>query len=155
MILRGILTLSLLAAVINADDTAAYVPSITVANESDPPASTLKSTPTLATPLQTASGSKYCKPGYTLVWNDEFSSLASRQKWDFQRGDGSFYGIPGWGNNELVSCHHTTVGGFAIHATIPCLLKRPPSNLYTGYYNTFSMRFFLLTTANASQLTSP
>ena len=38
----------------------------------------------------------------TLVWRDEFNgtSIDSRQ-WFFETGDGTEYGIPGWGNNEL------------------------------------------------------
>jgi beta-glucanase (GH16 family) len=38
----------------------------------------------------------------TLVWRDEFDgeSLDPRT-WFFETGDGSEYGIPGWGNNEL------------------------------------------------------
>ncbi len=39
---------------------------------------------------------------YELVWNDEFDGTAVDQsKWTFLEGDGTEYGIPGWGNNEL------------------------------------------------------
>ena len=38
----------------------------------------------------------------TLVWSDEFNGDAlDPEKWFFETGDGSEYGIPGWGNNEL------------------------------------------------------
>jgi beta-glucanase (GH16 family) len=38
----------------------------------------------------------------TLVWSDEFDGTAvDTNKWEFMIGDGSAYGIPGWGNNEL------------------------------------------------------
>lgn len=41
-------------------------------------------------------------PDCTLVWADEFSgSAVDPAKWEFQTGDGSQFGIPGWGNNEL------------------------------------------------------
>ena len=37
----------------------------------------------------------------TLVWADEFNDAAlDPQRWFFETGDGSQYGIPGWGNNE-------------------------------------------------------
>jgi len=37
-----------------------------------------------------------------LVWADEFDGTAvDTSKWEFMIGDGSAYGIPGWGNNEL------------------------------------------------------
>ena len=37
-----------------------------------------------------------------LVWSDEFDGAQlDPQKWYFETGDGSQYGIPGWGNNEL------------------------------------------------------
>jgi len=38
----------------------------------------------------------------TLVWSDEFNGASlDAQTWFFETGDGSQYGIPGWGNNEL------------------------------------------------------
>ena len=38
---------------------------------------------------------------YTLLWSDEFSGDQLDQNvWNFMYGDGSAYGIPGWGNNE-------------------------------------------------------
>ncbi len=37
----------------------------------------------------------------TLVWSDEFDGAAlDPDVWFFETGDGSQYGIPGWGNNE-------------------------------------------------------
>ena len=39
---------------------------------------------------------------YELVWADEFDTEEiDTTKWAFQIGDGTEYGIPGWGNNEL------------------------------------------------------
>jgi beta-glucanase (GH16 family) len=38
----------------------------------------------------------------TLVWSDEFEgSQLNGRIWFFETGDGTEYGIPGWGNNEL------------------------------------------------------
>ena len=38
----------------------------------------------------------------TLVWSDEFDAeKLDPEVWFFEKGDGSQYGIPGWGNNEL------------------------------------------------------
>jgi beta-glucanase (GH16 family) len=38
----------------------------------------------------------------TLVWGDEFDAAQlDPEVWFFENGDGSQYGIPGWGNNEL------------------------------------------------------
>ena len=38
----------------------------------------------------------------TLVWSDEFDAAQlDPETWFFETGDGSQYGIPGWGNNEL------------------------------------------------------
>jgi beta-glucanase (GH16 family) len=38
----------------------------------------------------------------TLVWSDEFDApRLDPENWYFESGDGSQYGIPGWGNNEL------------------------------------------------------
>ena len=41
-------------------------------------------------------------PNCTLAWADEFDGTSvDTTKWQFMIGDGSAYGIPGWGNNEL------------------------------------------------------
>lgn len=38
----------------------------------------------------------------TLVWSDEFNGASlDPETWFFEEGNGSQYGIPGWGNNEL------------------------------------------------------
>ena len=38
---------------------------------------------------------------WSLLWRDEFSgSKIDGSKWSYQLGDGSEYGIPGWGNGE-------------------------------------------------------
>ena len=46
-----------------------------------------------------------CTSGFgtcAQVWSDEFDgSSVDSGKWEVQTGDGSLYGIPGWGNNEL------------------------------------------------------
>ena len=41
--------------------------------------------------------------GYKLVWHDEFDAgQIDPQKWTFETGDGTDFGLPaGWGNNEL------------------------------------------------------
>ena len=40
--------------------------------------------------------------GLRLVWQDEFDGTRlDPQSWFFETGDGSQYGIPGWGNSEL------------------------------------------------------
>ena len=37
-----------------------------------------------------------------LVWSDEFDAAQlDPEMWFLEEGDGSQYGIPGWGNNEL------------------------------------------------------
>jgi beta-glucanase (GH16 family) len=41
-------------------------------------------------------------PNCALVWADEFNGTSvDTTKWEFMIGNGSAYGIPGWGNNEL------------------------------------------------------
>jgi len=41
------------------------------------------------------------QPMWTMVWQDEFAgSAVDASKWNFEIGDGSVYGNPGWGNNE-------------------------------------------------------
>jgi beta-glucanase (GH16 family) len=69
-------------------------------------------------PVKTPRGAR--RPGWTLVWNDEFDGDAvDRTKWEFDLGNGFFdYGkhswVPGWGNEELQyytdSPNNVTVG---------------------------------------------
>ncbi len=38
---------------------------------------------------------------YTLIWEDQFNlDSIDSEKWEFQTGDGSNYGLSKWGNNE-------------------------------------------------------
>ena len=55
-------------------------------------------------PTLTVADNDEVSPGdtLTLVWSDEFDGAAlDPEVWFFETGDGSEYGIPGWGNNEL------------------------------------------------------
>ncbi len=55
-----------------------------------------------------------CSVPCTLVWSDEFSGTSlDLSKWEYQYGDGSAYGIPGWGNNEkqIYTDTHALVSG--------------------------------------------
>jgi beta-glucanase (GH16 family) len=55
-------------------------------------------------PTLTIADNNEVSPGdtLTLVWADEFDGAQlDPESWYFEEGDGSQYGIPGWGNNEL------------------------------------------------------
>jgi len=55
-------------------------------------------------PMLTIANNNEVSPGdsLTLVWSDEFDAVQlDPAVWFFESGDGSQYGIPGWGNNEL------------------------------------------------------
>jgi beta-glucanase (GH16 family) len=58
----------------------------------------------IANPTLTVADNADVSPGdtLTLVWSDEFDAAQlDPESWYFEEGDGSQYGIPGWGNNEL------------------------------------------------------
>lgn len=58
----------------------------------------------ISNPTLTVADNSPVSPGgpLTLVWSDEFDAARlDPQVWYFESGDGSQYGIPGWGNNEL------------------------------------------------------
>lgn len=58
----------------------------------------------ITNPTLTVADNSPVSPGDTLnlVWNDEFDAVQlDPEIWFFESGDGSQYGIPGWGNNEL------------------------------------------------------
>lgn len=55
-------------------------------------------------PVLTIASNSAVAPGDTLslVWSDEFDGAKlDPEVWFFESGDGSQYGIPGWGNDEL------------------------------------------------------
>ncbi len=52
------------------------------------------------TNINPTAGVPQTKGARTLVWNDEFSNNFDFSKWEVMTGDGSQFGIPGWGNNE-------------------------------------------------------
>ena len=57
---------------------------------------------------------------WDLVWSDEFDGGAvDEANWNFQLGDGTAEGIPGWGNNELQTYRraNATVGGGVLTIT--------------------------------------
>ena len=58
----------------------------------------------ITNPVLTVADNSAISPGDTLnlVWSDEFDGTQlDPEVWFFESGDGSQYGIPGWGNNEL------------------------------------------------------
>lgn len=58
----------------------------------------------ITNPTLTVLDNSAISPGDTLnlVWSDEFDGTQlDPEVWFFESGDGSQYGIPGWGNNEL------------------------------------------------------
>ncbi len=58
----------------------------------------------IGNPTLTAANNNAVSAGgaLTLVWSDEFDGgQLDPQSWFFETGDGTEYGIPGWGNNEL------------------------------------------------------
>jgi len=56
----------------------------------------------IAATLLAAAPMVFAGGGYELVWEDEFDDIfVNPANWEFMIGDGSQFGIPGWGNNEL------------------------------------------------------
>ncbi len=69
-----------------------------------PPPPTSANNVNISNPTLVTVGNDPVSPGdtLTLVWSDEFNAgQLDPEAWYFEQGDGSQYGIPGWGNNEL------------------------------------------------------
>jgi len=69
-----------------------------------PDGNPLQSNENIDNPTLEIANNNEVSPGdtLTLVWSDEFNEAAlDPETWYFETGDGSQYGIPGWGNNEL------------------------------------------------------
>jgi beta-glucanase (GH16 family) len=79
-------------------------PSGEVPDTSTPSTSPPQSNVNIDNPTLVVADNDEVSPGdtLTLVWSDEFNDTSlDPQTWFFETGDGSQYGIPGWGNNEL------------------------------------------------------
>ncbi|NNJ79355.1 MAG: glycoside hydrolase family 16 protein [Xanthomonadales bacterium] len=75
-----------------------------VDNPPPPPAPPPAGNVNIDNPTLTVANNDDVSPGdaLMLVWNDEFDGTQlDPEVWFFESGDGSQYGIPGWGNNEL------------------------------------------------------
>ena len=65
-------------------------------------------------------GPASAQPAYELVWADDFDGPAlDTSKWAYQTGDGSQYGLNGWGNQEkqwytTSASNVATIGGFLV-----------------------------------------
>ena len=56
----------------------------------------------LVSAFAAATAESPCGPGWKLLWNDEFKfDKLDKNAWSYLEGDGTEYGIPGWGNGEL------------------------------------------------------
>lgn len=71
-----------------------------------------------------------------LIWSELFDYRVSERPdpavWNFDLGDGSTHGIPGWGNNEREYYTESAVivdSGLAIHA-----IREPEDSLFQSYY---------------------
>ena len=110
------------------------------ASSSNMPAS---STPvsSSSTPVSSSTPSEtdYVPSGYNLKWSDEFAgSSLNDAYWTEQTGNGSDYGIWGWGNNEQENYQaaNTSVGNGALHITA----KRETTTIGSTTYNFTSSR---------------
>lgn len=75
-----------------------------VADRPDPPQTPDPVNVNIPDPTLVVADNSAVSPGdsLTLVWSDEFDGeKLDPEMWFFETGDGSQYGIPGWGNNEL------------------------------------------------------
>lgn len=72
---------------------------------------------------------------YSLIWSDEFNGTElDLTKWSYQRGDGSDYVTPGWGNGEAQIYTDSTTNVNVSDGTlkITALKEKLPSG-YTGF----------------------
>ncbi|RNC82117.1 MAG: glycosyl hydrolase family protein [Phycisphaera sp.] len=62
---------------------------------------------------------------YEIYWQDEFDGTQlDTQSWSYMIGDGSLYGIPGWGNNELQYYTDRGVNSVVSDGTLKIIARR-------------------------------
>ncbi len=83
------------------DSSSTVTTSETTSENNNTSEQTTSENTTSETTSQTTTSSIDVPDGYHLVWSDEFNGTnLDLGNWEYQVGDGSAYGIWGWGNNE-------------------------------------------------------
>ena len=91
------------------------------------------------TSFSTSTESDYAPAGYALKWSDEFAGTSLNENyWSEQTGNGSDYGIWGWGNNEQENYQaaNTSVNDGSLHISA----KRETTTIGSTPYDFTSSR---------------
>ena len=117
--------------------------SSSVSSSSSSPSISSSAASSSSTPTPSSSSlpteSDYVPAGYALQWSDEFvGSSLNASYWSQQTGNGSDYGIWGWGNNEQENYQaaNTSVNGGSLHISA----KRETTTIGSTTYNFTSSR---------------
>lgn len=80
-----------------------------------------------------------CSSSCTMVWSDEFNgSELNLNNWEYQYGDGTGYGIPGWGNNELQ--YYTDSQATVSNGVLTITAEKLPTGVQVGGKDYISSR---------------
>jgi hypothetical protein len=80
-----------------------------------------------------------CGPGWKLLWNDEFKYPGKPDKnaWSYLEGDGSAFGIPGWGNNELQTYTKSSKNVRVSKGKLNLIARRDGKKITSGAVRTY------------------
>jgi len=89
--------------------------------------------------LATATDESPCGPGWNLLWNDEFkySGKLDKDAWSYLEGDGTSFGIPGWGNNELQTYTKSSKNVRVSKGRLELIARRDGKDITSGAVRTY------------------
>ncbi len=89
--------------------------------------------------LATATEESPCGPGWKLLWNDEFkfSGKLDKKAWSYLEGDGTSFGIPGWGNNELQTYTKSSKNVRVKKGRLELIARRDGKEITSGAVRTY------------------
>lgn len=85
-----------------------------------------------------ASAESPCGPGWKLLWNDEFKyDKLDKKAWSYLEGDGTAFGIPGWGNNELQTYTKSSKNVRVSKGKLNLIARREGKKITSGALRTY------------------
>ena len=89
--------------------------------------------------LATATDESPCGAGWNLLWNDEFkySGKPDKDAWSYLEGDGTSFGIPGWGNNELQTYTKSSKNVRVSKGRLALIARRDGKDITSGAVRTY------------------
>jgi beta-glucanase (GH16 family) len=87
----------------------------------------------------TATAESPCGPGWKLLWNDEFKfdGKLDNKAWSYLQGNGSDFGLVGWGNQEMQTYTKSSKNVRVSKGALNLIARREGNKVTSGAVRTF------------------